>query len=631
MKKVRRLPIITLIALLLLLAICTMRFTGKTAQAYTDPAYRFDVAHYDIVYDIGSNCSISVTENITIDYKGVSSTGFIRDIPVNGGAQVRDVKVQKVENGKTEDVWYDVYIEESDFVSVDIGDSTFKRGQSESYIITYLYNISNSMVNDGMLPLNPVGHGWEDIELNDINIKLILPEGYISSECYVGHLYSTYQYTEYDDSQKTQDGRTIITAHFDGLYDEGVTFNLTFEDGAISSYTEITPYYFVIAAAVVLLILILLRLFVFNKNYLTPVVNFDAPDKMDPLIMGKLIDNKVNSEDITSLIYYWADKGFIKINLDDKDDPVLIRIRQTLPEGYPNYQHLIYNRLFSGGDCVKPSQLKNSFYRVVEEATNIVNKQTKGLYDSKSIGLSVLFAVLGGLVLSIAPVIISIMCISSKMFTLLPFIAIIPALIVYAFAESIMYNKFKIKKRTVILLYLALAGICLLFGLLYIAIVPSGIIGVLPKIILFIVCILISAVSVMLITRTPAYKEQLNNIIGFKNFIELAEKKQLEMMLESDPQFYYHILPYAQVLGVTDKWEHKFDDLTVQPPDWITGDFVTDYIEFRMINSMLRSSMNRISSGMISRPSSSGSNGGGRGIGGGFSGGGFGGGGGRGR
>ena len=51
-------------------------------------------------------------------------------------------------------------------------------------------------------------------------------------------------------------------------------------------------------------------------------------------------------------------------------------------------------------------------------------------------------------------------------------------------------------------------------------------------------------------TAAEAFVKQLNEIIGFKNFIKLAEKNQLEKMLEQDPQYYYHILPYAQVLGV---------------------------------------------------------------------------------
>ena len=161
--------------------------------------------------------------------------------------------------------------------------------------------------------------------------------------------------------------------------------------------------------------------------------------------------------------------------------------------------------------------------------------------------------------------------------------------------------------------------------------VPSGIIDYLPKILLFVVCCAISVLSVMLVSRTESYRKNLNNIIGFKKFIELAEKNQLEMLLEEDPQFYYHILPYAQVLGVTDKWEHKFDDLTVSPPDWLAGDLLTGYIQFSMLNSIMRSSMGKMSSAMVSSPSSSGMNGGFGSGGGGFSGGGFGGGGGRGR
>ena len=132
--------------------------------------------------------------------------------------------------------------------------------------------------------------------------------------------------------------------------------------------------------------------------------------------------------------------------------------------------------------------------------------------------------------------------------------------------------------------------------------------------------------------RTKAYTDKLNDILGFKNFIELAEKDQLEMMIEQDPQFYYHILPYAQVLGVSKLWENKFAALTVEPPQWLSGNMVSTYIEFRIINSLINGSLAQMNYEMSSRPSSSGANGGGRGgFGGGFSGGGFGGGGGRGR
>ena len=120
----------------------------------------------------------------------------------------------------------------------------------------------------------------------------------------------------------------------------------------------------------------------------------------------------------------------------------------------------------------------------------------------------------------------------------------------------------------------------------------------------------------------------MNEITGFKTFLETAKKEKLEEMLESNPQYYYDILPYANVLGVSSKWEEKFKELTnVPPPNYYYGPTVFDFILF---NSMMRSSYARFTTAMVSRPSGSSSSGRGGfgGFGGGFGGGGFGGGGG---
>ena len=61
----------------------------------------------------------------------------------------------------------------------------------------------------------------------------------------------------------------------------GITFQITFEEGVLTNFNEFTPFYFIIAAVIVLAALILLRLFVFNKDVLTPVVNYSAPNEMD--------------------------------------------------------------------------------------------------------------------------------------------------------------------------------------------------------------------------------------------------------------------------------------------------------------------------------------------------------------
>ena len=110
--------------------------------------------------------------------------------------------------------------------------------------------------------------------------------------------------------------------------------------------------------------------------------------------------------------------------------------------------------------------------------------------------------------------------------------------------------------------------------------------------------------------------------------MEVAEKDRLEMLLEENPQYYYDILPYAHVLGVSDKWEDKFKDIALEPPRYVSGGetAVNLYLYTRLMHSMdagMRSAMSH-------KPSSSSRSGFGgfRGGGGGFGGGGFGGGGG---
>ena len=97
-------------------------------------------------------------------------------------------------------------------------------------------------------------------------------------------------------------------------------------------------------------------------------------------------------------------------------------------------------------------------------------------------------------------------------------------------------------------------------------------------------------------------------------------------MLEENPQLYYKILPYAQVLGVTNEWEKKFENILIEPPTWChgTNSTVFDYMIFnRTMSHALMTAMQR--------PDSKGGGGisgaGGGGSFGGFGGGGFGGGG----
>lgn len=128
--------------------------------------------------------------------------------------------------------------------------------------------------------------------------------------------------------------------------------------------------------------------------------------------------------------------------------------------------------------------------------------------------------------------------------------------------------------------------------------------------------------------RTPYGNEILGKLKGFRNFLETAEKDKLETMVIQDPTYFYNILPYTYVLGVSDKWIKKFESISLQAPSWYDSSNGFDLSSF---GTFIKSTMVSAQSAMSSSPSSSSggsSSGGGGSSGGGSSGGGSGGGGG---
>jgi uncharacterized membrane protein len=119
--------------------------------------------------------------------------------------------------------------------------------------------------------------------------------------------------------------------------------------------------------------------------------------------------------------------------------------------------------------------------------------------------------------------------------------------------------------------------------------------------------------------RTEYGNEILGKIQGFKNFLEMAEKPRLEELVMENPEYFYDILPYTYVLGVSNKWMKKFEDIALEAPTWYYG--YTDF-STHSFNRFMNSTYTSIGNAMSSSPSDSGSSGGG------FSGGGSGGGGG---
>ena len=91
------------------------------------------------------------------------------------------------------------------------------------------------------------------------------------------------------------------------------------------------------------------------------------------------------------------------------------------------------------------------------------------------------------------------------------------------------------------------------------------------------ICIPITFVLMLVMTRKTKYGEQIYaRVMGFRNFLETSEKERLEELVMENPNYFYKILPYTYVLGISKKWISKFENIQMPRIDMGTFDYSSD-------------------------------------------------------
>ncbi len=133
---------------------------------------------------------------------------------------------------------------------------------------------------------------------------------------------------------------------------------------------------------------------------------------------------------------------------------------------------------------------------------------------------------------------------------------------------------------------------------------------------------------------TPRGRKLLDEMLGFKEFLEIAEKDELNLRNppEKTPQLFEMMLPFALALGVDQQWSERFaavlasirgPDGKEYSPSWYNGSWNSSNLS--KTTNKLSSSLNSAISSSVSPPGSSSGGGGGGSSGGGGGGGGGGG------
>lgn len=363
-----------------------------------------------------------------------------------------------------------------------------------------------------------------------------------------------------------------------------------------------------------------------------PVIQFTPPSGYSSAQVGYIFDSFTENKDILSLIIEWAANGHLTIEELSKKSIKLTKISE-LPKETIAAEKTIFDGLFITGDEVTTEDLKYNFYNTLTNGKMNITRYFTGnkhrkIFSTRADVIQVMF----GLTL---PTILAV------------YLGLAHYQVTYYVVEALMFAGFvwgiglilsivsiltrrklhTFKSFAKILSTIGNALLVLVYG---VAVFGASTIAEADLFVLFVLFILYIVGLIINSTmhqRTELGNQLYNDILGLKMFIETAERDRLETLVADDPSYFYHILPYAYVLNITDTWSKKFESIAIAAPSWYVGPTPMNHMIFM---SHFNRSINTLSSTMTTPPPSKGGKGGGSfgGGGGGFSGGGFGGGGG---
>jgi uncharacterized membrane protein YgcG len=564
---------------------------------------------------------IAVTEKIRVNFIR-EHHGIYRDIP-NGGSSYT------VENVRVADRNYTVSgIGRSGSTRIRIGDEdTYLRGE-HTYRITYdLIWYKDEAGGADALAQNLLPVNWMT-SIREADLTLTMPKAvdWNSMEYYAGPKGSTGGLnSRYFTKSVSSDGKTL-TIHGSNL-PKG--YGVTVRGSLPEQYWSQAQTYarahrqqaagtavILCGAAVFMLILFL----IFGRDpKIVRTVEFRPPGDLTPLEAGYLIDGKADNEDFMSMILYFASRGYLSIKETKTNAYALVKEKEIAPEE-PAFAVTLFHGLFRRKNEVPTTKIPTSFLGDMDRAkTQLFQKYRgregrifrPGCKGARAVGILILivYTVIGMAALY-----------GNHPYHVIFLVALMLAGI-YFLVRNFDHRYSRGTKKG-----LAAGIICCL--------IPSGGISVglgvtqTPWLGAVSAGTMLTILVCMVFMRARSKENALimGRLLGFRDFIRTAEYDRLKMLSAEDPAYFYDVLPYAAVMGMSTEWAEKFTDIQVPQPEWYS---TCDGRPFVYSPLWCGTMMERcVTDSTPVPPSDSGGSYGGGSFGGGFSGGGGGGGGG---
>lgn len=488
----------------------------------------FNIDDYSIVLDVDKDNKIDVTEHFTVNIPSEQNfNGIYKSIPL-WQKYYEDNKevIQKVKITNLRAIGEKFVLNNTnDSIGIRIGSSrTIASSGLHTYTIKYRYDMGIDFNNNFDNLIFNVFDNYDNTTINKLNITINMPEN-IENEKII-FFKGTQDIT--DKVNYTINEKTLNAVLSNYLLNESITVKMILPNGYFvgGNYN----YGFICLTICIGLIVISIISFILwikhGKDYdkKCKTVEFYPPDDLDSAQIGYIYGEKSIKKLTSSLIIGLASKGYIEIKEISPNKYEIINIgkNKTNLKRMSITEQIVYLELFKKSDTNILSE-DSTFSKVFNKIKNTLEATIdKKVNDIKS----------------------------RKMMNITFFLLIIS---VVAWIVAYIYIKDLDPKLN------------WLYILSFIAIFITGFFSIIME-------------------RKTAYGEMIiAKVMGFRNYLDVAEKNQIEMLAEENANYFFDILPYAYVLDVSKKWIDKFDKKNVPNIDFSALDYYENNL-FMIIN-----------------------------------------------
>ncbi|MEG0826528.1 MAG: DUF2207 domain-containing protein [Bacilli bacterium] len=475
--------------------------TNKRNNSYISSDFK--IGKYDVVLDVDEDNRIDVTENITMNIPSDDYNGIYKSIPLwekyyNKDLQESKKKV-KITNLRAIGEKF-VLSNYNDSIGIKVGSSRTNTNEGlHTYTIKYRYNMGNdNNKNFDELVFN-VFDNYDNTQIDNVSVTINMPKDFDSQQI----LFLKGRENVNDNIDYTINGRSLIVSMNNYSLDDSLTINMVLDDGYFVGTTSNYGFKCLLICIITIIISIISAVSWkkigkdFDKKSQT--VEFYAPDDLDAAQIGYIYGQKDVRKLTIALIIGLASKGYISIQETNKNKYNIINIgkNNSKLKRISITEQLVYQELFKNNDenvLFNDPSFGIVFGKIQECLSNIIDKKVNDLIARKK---------------------------TNTIFALL-FASIIAWTLAYLYIKDLNPN------------------LNIVYFVSFIAIFITGFFSIFME-------------------RKTAYGEIIYaKVLGFKDYLYRVEKNQLDYQVKDNPNYFYDILPYTYVLGISEKWVNTF-------------------------------------------------------------------------